>query len=191
MKVNTELEDFARQASWLGFLREARKVTLQSLAVAHATQRSNLSAFVTSQGKVRNISPDKIRAVLFDLGVLPDGMLSQGLHRWVAKKSTIPALCSMLALNQFERCLIFDLGSKFAFLVAKVVDGILIFAELEAEGENEWSEGLVGLLKEGLDGFAEKVSVIALDRIGRAQMQTLWMTKDDSVVQERLLSLMG
>jgi len=191
MKVNTELEDYARQATWLGFLREARKVTLQSLAVAHATQRSNLSAFVTSKGQTRNISPNKIRAVLFELGVLPDGMLTQGLHRWEADGAMVPAMCGLLALNQFDRCLIFDLGSKFAFVVARVVDGILVFSQVEAKGESESSRDLVGMLKEGLCGLADRVSVITLDRMGSAQMQTLWMSKDESVVKEHLLSLMG
>lgn len=185
MKVSLrEMEDFSRLSVWLGFLREARKITLQSLATAHATQRSNLSAFVTSGGKTRNVSPDKIRAVLFQLGLLPDGMLTPGLHRWTVAKEMIPAMCELLALNQFERGFIFELGSGYGvFVVVQVAASILVFANLPAETTLD--------VKGGLCGSSEKINVITLDRVGDSQMQTLWMTKDDVLVEDNLLSLMG
>ncbi len=185
MKVNaTDMENYASLALWLGFLREAQKVTLQSLAVAHQTQRSNLSAFVTSGGRIRNVSPDKIRAVLFQLGLLPDGTLTPGLHRWKVTDEMIPAMCDLLTLNGFERGFVFELGSGYGvFVVVQVAVNIFVFANLPAEA--------TGVVKSGLLDLAEKIRVITLDRAGDSQIQTLWMTKDDSVVQSNLLSLMG
>lgn len=185
MKVSaTDGEMNAKLASWLGFLRAARKVTLQSLAQAHGTQRSNLSAFITSGGKVRNISVDKLRGVLFDLGALADGALTPGLHRWHVSAELIAGMCEMLTLNGCERAFLFELGSGYGvYLVAQVASNILIFASLPAETTE--------VVKVGLDRLAEKIRVITLDRAGDSQIQALWMTQDDSAVQSSLVTLMG
>ncbi|MDH0342016.1 hypothetical protein [Chromobacterium haemolyticum] len=174
----------AKLASWLGFLRAARKVTFQSLALVHGTQRSNLSAFVTSAGKTRNISLDKICSVLFELGVFPDGTLTPGLHRWTVTVEMIPGMFDVLSNNEFDRAYVFELGSGYGvFVVIQVAANILIFASLPAESTKDFIEGRVGL--------AEKIRVITLDRAGDSQIQALWRSKDDSAIQSSLLTLMG
>lgn len=185
MKVSaTDGEMNARLASLLGFLRAARKVTLQSLAQAHGTQRSNLSAFITSGGKIRNISADKLRGVLFELGALSDGALKPGLHRWHVTSDMIANMCELLTLNGCERAFVFELGSGYGvYLVAQVASNILIFASLPPEATEA--------VKAGLKQLADMVRVITLDRAGDSQIQALWMTQDDSVVQSSLVTLMG
>lgn len=49
------------QSSWLDFLRRAQGITLECLAKRHGIRRSNISAFVTSLGKKKNISFEKAR----------------------------------------------------------------------------------------------------------------------------------
>lgn len=75
----------AQIAEAMGFLADAlraRGVTLQSLASAHGTHRSNLSAFIRSRGTTRNISEERVRGVCTALGVHWDFVLCARLHRW-------------------------------------------------------------------------------------------------------------
>lgn len=185
MKVSSIDSDLnAKLAYWLGFLRAARKITFQSLAQAHGTQRSNLSAFVTSAGKIRNISLDKIRSVLFDLGVLADGALTPGLHRWAVTEEMIPGMLAVLSNNPAERVFVFELGSGYGvFVVVQVAANILMFASLPADSTKA--------VVDGLPCIPEKIRVITLDRAGDSQIQALWMTNDDSAVSSNLLTLMG
>jgi len=185
MKVSAiDSDNTAKLAAWMGYLRLARKMTLQRLAQQHGTQRSNLSAFVTSGGKIRNVSLDKILGVLFDLGVLENGLMTPGLHRWQVSVEMVPEMCGLLAMNGFERAIIFELGSGYgAFVVAQVASNILIFASLPA--------GLSSELQNMLGSLAERVQVVTLDRAGDSQIQTLWMTQDDKAVQSSLVTLMG
>lgn len=183
MKVNsTEPELSAQMALWIAFLRVARKVTYQSLAVAHGTQRSNLSAFISSGGRTRNISFDKLRNILFELGLLSDGTLAPGLHRWTVGEGSVQELSKMLVRSAFERGYVFESGRGGAvFLVVQVASNILVFVELDGHA--------VGTFLEGLDGEAEKVIRITLDRAGASEIQALWMTQDDAAVTEHLASL--
>lgn len=180
-KVKIETNN-AKLAPWLGFLRAAKKVTLQSLAETHGTQRSNISAFVTSGGKTKNISVDKIKNVLFQLGILADGTLTPGLHRWNIKSEMIPEMCDLLTQNEFERGMVFELGSGYGvFVVAQVTTNILVFANLPADSTDA--------VTAGMGSWMNRVSVITLDRAGDSYIQSLWMTADDLVVESGLLSL--
>lgn len=185
MKVNAINPDtHAQLASWMGYLRQAKKVTLQHLAQEHGTQRSNLSAFVTSGGQVRNVSMDKILGVLFDLGVLPNGLMTPGLHKWQVDTDLVPGMCRLLALNGFDRAIIFELGSGYgSYVVTQVAANILIFASLPA-GKSDEVRSLLGHL-------GDQVQVVTLDRAGDAQIQSLWMTHDEKMVQSSLVTLMG
>jgi transcriptional regulator with XRE-family HTH domain len=172
----------ARLASWLSFLRAARKVTLQSLAQAHGTHRSNLSTYVKSKGTVRNVSLDKVQRVLFELGVLTDGSLTPGLHRWSVSEAMLPEMCSVLADRDFDRAFLFELGSGYGvYAVIQVTRSTLIFASLPA--------GTAAQMRAVLSRGDMQANVISLDRAGDAQIQALWMTPEDSVVESRLLAL--
>ncbi|MFD1043135.1 hypothetical protein [Pseudoxanthomonas kaohsiungensis] len=59
-----------------------RGVTKQQVASKHDVHGSNLSAFVTSLGAVRNVSVNALERILHDLGAHPDDSLTHGLHRW-------------------------------------------------------------------------------------------------------------
>src|SRR5690606_31806259 len=120
----------------LGFLRQARRphVTLQSLADTNGTQRSNLSAFVTSGGKTRNISYEKLDRILYSLGSVQDGTLTPGLHRWQidANIVMVPQMCSILIGNDFQSALLMKLSSGMeVFLVVKVAGNILVLVKIE------------------------------------------------------------
>jgi hypothetical protein len=83
-----ESPDFIRRrtAAVLRFLvaaqRTTRGVTLQALADKHGTQRSNLSAYIRSGGQRRNIAYERLRRVLYELGVHSDFTLRGHFHRW-------------------------------------------------------------------------------------------------------------
>lgn len=176
------VRDNIKMASRMGFLRQAKQVTLQSLADSVGTQRSNLSAFVTSSGKVRNVSYDKLDKALFILGMLPDGTLAPQLHRWAISGEMVGAMTEILVANEFQSALLMKLSSGSAvYLVVKITGNILVFVSLDA--------AISDAVMDGLGAMAEKVREVNLDRSGDSSIQSLWMTSDDVRVEKLLLSL--
>lgn len=164
----------------LGFLRQARRVTLQTLADSNGTQRSNLSAFVTSGGKIRNVAYDKLDRILFTLGMLPDGTLTPILHRWHVDPEVVSPMCEILKANEYQTAVLMKLSSGAGYLAVKVTGNILVFASLDA-----------GTLEPVEMALAEKVQKITLDRSGDSSIQSMWMTTDnDAHVQKFLLSIL-
>ena len=77
--------DQGQAARWLGFLIEAQRwsgVTQTKVATQASVRSCNLSAFIASGGKVRNVGPSRLPRLLNEVGVHPNGMLTAGLHRW-------------------------------------------------------------------------------------------------------------
>ncbi|MBP8275309.1 MAG: hypothetical protein KAX55_00250 [Propionivibrio sp.] len=170
-------------AKRLGFLRQANRITLQSLADQHGTQRSNLSAFVTSGGQIRNIAYDKMDKILFELGMLPDGTLTPNLHRWQVEPDMVPQLAEILVANDFQMAALMLLSSGSAgFLVVRVTGNILVFASLDV--------GSIDAVFEGLSKLADRVKKVTLDRSGDSAIQSMWMTEDDVRIEKLLLSLL-
>src|SRR3989344_4305268 len=129
--IDKEREASAEMAAWLGFLRKAKRVTLQSIAETHGTHRGNLSAFISSKGTTRNDSMEKLRMVLFDLGLLNGGMLAPGLHRWDVDEEMVDSLCVLLNNSEFERGYVFRLGNGLrSFAVVQVREATVVFASL-------------------------------------------------------------
>lgn len=166
----------------LGFLREACRVTLQSLADANGTQRSNLSAFVTSGGGIRNISYEKLERIFFKLGLLPDGTLTPGLHRWQVGPNMVPQMCEILVANDLQVAALMQLSSGGVFLVVRVTGNILVFASMESSS--------LDAVRKGLEMMTDRVREVTLDRSGDSSIQSLWMTEDDVRVEKILLSLL-
>jgi len=168
----------------LGFLRQARwpHVTLQSLADTNGTQRSNLSVFVTSGGKTRNISYEKLDRILYSLGLVQDGTLTPRLHRWQIDANMVPQMCSILIWNDFQSAMLMKLSSgDGAFLVVKVAGNILVLAKIES-ALNE--------VKKGLEKMSDRVRPVPLERAGDSSIQDFWnRTEDDVRVEKLLLSL--
>lgn len=185
MKVSkTDSErDNATLAMRLGFLRQVRHVTLQSLADANGTQRSNLSAFVTSGGRTRNIAYEKLDRILFTLGMLPDGTLTPGLHRWQVDPGMVPHMTEILLANDFQMAVLMRLSSgSGAFVVARVTGNILVFASMDASS--------IEATEEGFGDLSDRVRKVTLDRSGDSTIQAMWMTEDDVRVEKLLLSLL-
>jgi len=169
-------------ASRMGFLRQAKQVTLQSLADSVGTQRSNLSAFVTSGGRTRNVSYDKLDKALFILGMLPDGTLAPQLHRWLIGEDMVSSMCEILIANDFQSALLMRLSSgNTVYLVVKITGNILVFVSMDAS--------FSVVVSEGLGKLADRVREVNLDRSGDSSIQSLWMTSDDVRVEKLLLSL--
>lgn len=167
----------------LGFLRQANRITLQSLADQHGTQRSNLSAFVTSCGQIRNIAYDKVDKILFDLGMLPDGTLTPSLHRWQVEPEMVPKMAEILVANDFEVAALMQLSSGSAgFLVVRVTGNILVFASLDVSS--------LDAAYDGLSKLADRVKKVTLDRSGDSAIQSMWMTENDVRIEKLLLSLL-
>ncbi|NMX77603.1 hypothetical protein HBO23_32055 [Pseudomonas sp. WS 5532] len=183
MKVSqAERDASAEMADWLGFLRKAKRVTLQSIAEAHATQRSNLSAFITSRGTTRNISMEKVRGVLFDLGLLDGGMLAPGLHRWDVDSEMVDAFCELLVKSDVEKGFVLKLGSGYrVFMVVEVCETIVVFASLPGDVAEQ--------LNDRLSQIVERLTEIDLDRAGDSRIQALWQTPDDQAVLGNLKAL--
>lgn len=94
----------ARLAELLGVAIDGQKrrgVTKQQIASVHGTHGSNLSAFVTSKGKVRNVAVGVVEAVLLDLGLHPNGLLTHGVHRWdlLDSRENVEGLGEILCAN--------------------------------------------------------------------------------------------
>ncbi len=177
----------ARLAIWLSFLRDARNVTLQSLAEEFGTQRSNLSSFINSGGGIRNISMEKIERVSFALGILSDGTLKPGLHRWkVPDGDAMRHMCDLLRLNGVDRAVLLELATGNAgFLLARVSTGCLVFANLSGGGE------LGGEVRNELATLTETLKFAVMDRSQDAEIRTLWLTEDDSAVEKGILAAVG
>lgn len=181
-KADSE-RDNATLAMRLGFLRQARHVTLQSLADANGTQRSNLSAFVTSGGRTRNIAYEKLDRILFTLGMLPDGTLTPGLHRWQVEPGMVPQMTEILLANDFQMAVLMRLSSgSGVFVVVRVTGNILVFASMDASS--------IEAAEEGLRKQSDQVRKVTLDRSGDSTIQSMWMTEDDVRVEKLLLSLL-
>jgi len=185
MKVtDKEREASAEMAAWLGFLRKAKRVTLQSIAETHGTHRGNLSAFISSKGTTRNVSMEKLRMVLFDLGLLDGGMLAPGLHRWDVDEEMVDSLCVLLNNSEFERGYVFRLGNGLrAFAVVQVCEANVVFASLPVESAERVAEGL----RQTRAG--QSISLVDLDRAGDARIQALWQTPADASVVASIQSL--
>ncbi|WP_146126633.1 helix-turn-helix domain-containing protein [Burkholderia contaminans] len=178
---------YARLAIWLSFLRVARNVTLQSLAEEFGTQRSNLSSFINSGGGIRNISMEKIERVSFALGILSDGTLKPGLHRWkVPDGEAMRHVCDLLRLNGLDRAVLLELATGSAgFLLARVSTGCLVFANLSGCGE------LGGEVRNELATLTETLKFAVMDRSQDAEIRTLWLTEDGSAVEKGILAAVG
>ncbi len=169
-------------AARLGFLRQACRVTFQGMAETNGTQRSNLSAFVTSGGQTRNVAYEKLDRILFSLGVLPDGTLTPGLHRWQIKPNMARDAADILWQNDFEAAVSLQLSTGAdAYLVVRVAENILVFVGMEPDA--------VTPVMQGLEKKADLIRQVRLDRAGDSSIQSLWMTKEDVRVEKLLLSL--
>lgn len=168
----------------LGFLRQANRITLQSLADQHGTQRSNLSAFVTSGGQIRNIAYDKIDDILFDLGMFPDGTLRPVVHEWEVGADIAVPMVDLLVATDFQRARLMKLSSGMGgFLVALVTGNILVFASLD--------ESALGSVESELGKVSEKVETVALSRAGDSEIQEIWRKRGNApVIRKLLLSLL-
>lgn len=177
--------DVADVAARLGFLRRARRVTLEALAEKHQTQRSNLSSFINSRGQVRNVSLDKIDRILFDLGALPDGSLRSGLHRWRLDSSIAESAAKEILASDFQAGALFRLSCGIgSFLVVSAAGGLVqVFASLEPDVEPVLVSAFgvsSGLLK-GVD----------LDRSGDRILQSLWLEDDGTTLGSALSAIVG
>jgi hypothetical protein len=171
----------SKLAARLSFARSAKKVTFQRLAQAHGTQRSNLSAFVASNGKVRNVSMEKIAMVMFDLGLLMDGLLAPGLHRWDIEDDRISEMYTLLADTGLERAILFEMSTgRGAFAAVQVAKNIFVFARLSMYAASELVEN-IGIV----------TNTVRLDRAGDSQIQALWMTQNHRAVEQSLLELIA
>lgn len=108
--------------------RQTRGHTLQSLALAHGTQRSNLSAYIRSAGERRNIKYERLRDILYRLGVHWDFTLRPQLHRWdVGFEDTLEGLRWLAESNRAAKGLAFRTqdGSEagVAFLLIETKGG--------------------------------------------------------------------
>lgn len=168
-----------KQASWLGFLRCACKKTLQGLAKKYGTQRSNISAFVTSGGKTRNISQDKVASILFDLGVLADGTLLPGVHCWQVEEEIIPDMCDLLVANEFEWAQVIALpgyrSSTKAFVMVKISSTTLVLANFESN--------LTEKIQLHFRDINREIEMLFLDRPAWAIVYAFWMKQKDLLLQ--------
>ncbi|RQR11301.1 hypothetical protein DF026_16985 [Burkholderia stagnalis] len=160
---------------------------MQSLAEEFGTQRSNLSSFINSGGGIRNISMEKIERVSFALGILSDGTLKPGLHRWkVPDGEAMRHMCDLLRLNGLDRAVLLELATGSAgFLLARVSTGCLVFANLSGCGE------LGGEVRNELATLTETLKFAVMDRSQDAEIRTLWLTEDDSAVEKGILAAVG
>lgn len=123
----------SRRAAVLRFLvaaQRGRGVTLQSVANEHGTQRSNLSAYISSGGQRRCIALERLREALFSLGAHWDFTLrGRQFHRWDlgGDLRLVPGLAAILDANRVVRMRVLPTVGKWEAFVA--------FVAVEAEGE--------------------------------------------------------
>ncbi|MGX9960614.1 hypothetical protein ACW0US_17850 [Xanthomonas euvesicatoria] len=78
-------DEMARLASLLGLMIQGQKyrgVTMRAVAKMRGSHGPNLSVFISSGGRTRNINAALLQRMLHDLGLHPDGLLTPGFHRW-------------------------------------------------------------------------------------------------------------
>lgn len=189
-KATEEEPGIRRQrAAILRFLVEAQRtqgVTLQSLAVAHDTQRSNLSAYIRSEGQRRNIAFERLRNVLFAIGVHWDFTLRGQLHRWDIGESAelLAGLKLVLRTNRLVGVRVMPTaGSREAFIAFLVVetagDAVCLIRVQKRLFARTWA--FFGLSSEQP----------AVDEGLSDAVQSAWMTKDLSVAQSNVRKLLA
>ena len=165
-------------SGWLDFLRRAQGITLECLAKRHGIRRSNISAFVTSLGEKKNISFEKARSILFDLGVLIDGVLLPGVHCWRIDIGMVTRLHTLLSINNYERLFLFELTgrpyNKVVFMVAQISNNTFIFVEFCWAAAQSIRTSL-----------SKGVKNILLDRPEWIALHEVW--GDRKVLQDRLV----
>ncbi len=111
---------YQRWAHWMGFLCEVQQKTFRDVAVEAGVHRSNISSFVHSEGKVKNLSEEKLIKVLFMLGILNDGLLRPGDYQWfipLNKPSyTKSVIATLLDVNRPAKSYFYTLSNKTYFI---------------------------------------------------------------------------
>lgn len=105
---------------WMGFLSEVQQKTFRDIATEAGVHRSNISSFVHSEGKVKNLSEDNLIKVLFVLGVLKDGLLRPGDYQWVIpsnkEMSSKDVISTLLDVNRPAKSYFYTLSNKSYFI---------------------------------------------------------------------------
>lgn len=133
-----DLELASRRAALLKFLVGAQQgITLQSVAKEHGTQRSNLSAYISSCGQRRSIALERLRTILFSLGAHWDFTLrrERQFHRWDLGRNLklVPGLEAILRANRATRVRIMPTtGHQEAFVVFVALEaGAICFIRVQ------------------------------------------------------------
>lgn len=181
MKVKTDTGRQEQVAHWLDFLRRALGIRITVLAKKHTIHRSNLSSFVNSGGAAGWVTSEKVRTVLFDMGMHTTGTLCPGLHRWKIHGVDMAAgLQGLLERNTPSWIIALRLRIGGGYVMARSGRLVSVFAELDADTMwvflDEWAA-------------LRPIVVIDLDQDGDSLAQTLWMTPSDDTVLEHFEAL--
>lgn len=179
MKVNADTdrtEQGEQVARWLDFLRQASGMRFSDLANKHKIHRSNLSTFVHSGGAGGWINREKVRKVLFDMGMHTNGTLCTGLHRWnISSHDMAVGLRDVLERNKPAWIMALRLRAGGGYVMARSGRLVSVFAELTVEAMQAFVEPWAS---------RHPIAVIDLDQDGDSMTQTLWMTPSDDTVLE-------
>lgn len=179
-----------RMAAVLHFLvdaqRDVRKHSLNSIAKEHGTQRSNLSAYIRTGGERRNIAFDRLRKILFALGVHWDFALKAQLHRWDVGlgEDAVEGLDLLAKANRVAR--------------AKVIptlpngDALVVFVAIETEaGAKCLLRVPQPLLASVCDAFDIGLPPLVAEARLSGAVQSAWMATDDRECEQQIRRLLG
>lgn len=185
----TETTEFRRRtAAVMRFLvesqRQTRGHTLQALAKAHGTQRSNLSAYIRSDGDRRNIKYERLRDILFRLGAHWDFTLRPLLHRWdVAFEETLEGMRWLAESNRVAKCQAFRVhdhsASSVAFLVIETKGGAACLIRVRQS-----------FFGRACRLFGVRAPVKVADELACDAVQSAWLSEDREC-RQRMGELLG
>lgn len=178
----------AKKSRWLRFLIDSKRwkgLTQTEVARSAETKPCNLSAFISSEGQVRNLSKDRLTACFNFVGMHVDGLLTAGLHRWdllSMHPQGIQAFKEIIKLNppmnpDVPGCL-FQLGDEQCFFIHRPTLLTTVMAKLPADQ--------VPRLKRAFD-----TSVRSVDACAASELQSLWLTEHDWIVNRAIDTYLG
>ena len=182
------VNDPTRLSRWLGFLIDSQRwqgVTQTKVARAAKTQPCNLSAFITSDGVIRNVGEQRLMDSFNAVGVHLDGLLTPGLHRWdlgPVDPQDVVAFNEIIKLNppadadRPSRLLRID--EDQCFFLHRSTPLATVMARLPAKH--------VLRVKRALD-----ISVDVVDECAASELQSLWLATHPWIVNRAIDAYLG
>lgn len=182
------VSDPARLSRWLGFLIDSQRwdgVTQTKVANDAKTKPCNLSAFIASNGAIRNVGEQRLLASFNSVGVHLDGLLTPGLHRWDLGSVDLQAVAAFSEIIKLNPPLdpekparLFRIDEDQCFFLHRSTPLATVMARLPVKH--------VPRVKRALD-----IPVYLVGECAASELQSLWLATHQWIVNRAIDTYLG